>query len=62
MSKIAGHVLIVDDNASVLNSLELFLKYQFERISTLRNPNLISGFLAKDLPDIILLDMNFTAG
>ncbi len=62
MSKIAGHVLIVDDNTSVLNSLELFLKYQFERISTLRNPNLLPGFLGKESPDIILLDMNFTAG
>ncbi len=62
MSKIAGHVLIVDDNTSVLNSLELFLKYQFERISTLRNPNLLPGFLEKESPDIILLDMNFAAG
>jgi len=62
MSKAAGHILIVDDNASVLNSLELFLKYQFERISTLRNPNLLPSFLEKELPDIILLDMNFMAG
>jgi len=62
MSKFAGHILIVDDNASVLNSLELFLKYQFERISTLRNPNLIPGILGKEFPDIILLDMNFSAG
>jgi DNA-binding NtrC family response regulator len=62
MSKIAGHILIVDDNSSVLNALELFLKYQFEKISTLRNPNLIPGILVKEFPDIILLDMNFTAG
>ncbi len=62
MSKLPGHILIVDDSTSVLNSLELFLKYQFERISTLRNPNLIPGFLGKEYPDIILLDMNFTAG
>ncbi len=62
MAKTAGHILIVDDNASVLNSLDLFLKYQFEKISTLRNPNQISSFLQKDLPDVIVLDMNFTAG
>jgi DNA-binding NtrC family response regulator len=62
MPKFAGHILIVDDNASILNSLELFLKYQYERITTLRNPNLIQGFIEKELPDIILLDMNFSAG
>jgi len=62
MSKSAGHILIVDDNSSVLNSLDLFLKYYFDKISTLRNPNLIMGFLEKEEPDIILLDMNFTAG
>jgi DNA-binding NtrC family response regulator len=62
MQKLAAHILIVDDNSSVLNSLELFLKYQFEKISTLRNPNQISAFMQNELPDIILLDMNFTAG
>jgi DNA-binding NtrC family response regulator len=62
MSKSAGHILIVDDNVSVLNSLELFLKYQFERISILRNPNQIISFLQRELPDVILLDMNFSAG
>ena len=62
MSKSAGHILIVDDNASVLNSLDLFLKYQFEKISILRNPNQIVSFLQKELPDVIILDMNFTAG
>lgn len=62
MVKIDGHILIVDDNVSVLNSLELFLKYQFEKVSTLRNPNLIPGFLGKEFPDIVLLDMNFAAG
>jgi DNA-binding NtrC family response regulator len=62
VSKTAGHILIVDDNTSVLNSLELFLKYQFERINILRNPNQILSFLEKEAPDVILLDMNFTAG
>jgi DNA-binding NtrC family response regulator len=62
MSKSAGHILIVDDNASVLNSLDLFLKYQFEKISILKNPNQIISFLQKELPDVIVLDMNFTAG
>jgi DNA-binding NtrC family response regulator len=62
MSKATGHILIVDDNPSVLNALDLFLKYHFEKISTIRNPNLVRGFMEKEAPDVILLDMNFTAG
>jgi two-component system response regulator HydG len=60
MSKSTGHILIIDDNASVLNSLDLFLKYQFEKISILKNPNQIVSFLQKEVPDVIILDMNFT--
>ena len=48
MGKQNGRLLIIDDNASVLNSLELFLKHHFEIILTLKNPNrarsLISSF------------------
>ena len=62
MGKQNGRLLIIDDNASVLNSLELFLKHHFEIILTLKNPNLIPSFLEKEPVDVILLDMNFTAG
>jgi DNA-binding NtrC family response regulator len=62
MSKLTGKLLIIDDNTSVLNSLELFLKYHFEKILTLKNPNLIPSFLEKEPVDVMLLDMNFTAG
>src|SRR5512145_180779 len=62
MAKTKGHILIVDDNVSVLNSLELFLKYHFEKITTIRNPNLILNQLKSGYPDVILLDMNFAAG
>jgi DNA-binding NtrC family response regulator len=62
MSKRTGRLLIIDDNASVLNSLELFLKHHFEVILTLKNPNLILSLIEKEPVDIILLDMNFTAG
>ena len=62
MSKRTGKLLIIDDNTSVLNSLELFLKYHFEKIIALKNPNLIPSTLEKEPVDIVLLDMNFTAG
>jgi DNA-binding NtrC family response regulator len=62
MGKRTGKLLIVDDNTSVLGSLELFLKHHFESIFTLKNPNLLPSFLEKETVDIVLLDMNFTAG
>jgi len=57
-----GTLLIVDDNTGVLNSLELFLKYHFEKVIPIRNPNLIGGQLESGDIDVVLLDMNFTAG
>jgi len=57
-----GKLLIVDDNPSVLNALELFLKNKFEAVTTLRNPNQILSAIGQEEYDLILLDMNFTAG
>ncbi len=57
-----GNILIVDDNQSVLNSLELLLKHHFNRIIKLKFPAQINTLLAAEDIDVILLDMNFTAG
>ncbi|MBU8892325.1 MAG: sigma-54 dependent transcriptional regulator [Bacteroidales bacterium] len=57
-----GRVLIIDDNQSVLDSLQLFLKYKFKEITTLSNPNQITSLISRQEFDIILLDMNFSAG
>lgn len=54
--------MIVDDNNDLLIALRLFLSRQFEKIDTLRNPNLLLSTLEKQKYDIILLDMNFRAG
>jgi DNA-binding NtrC family response regulator len=56
-----AHLLIVDDNVSVLNSLELFLSQHFRMIQTLKNPNQLDAILRKEHFDLILLDMNFRA-
>lgn len=55
-------ILVVDDNKSVLSALEILLQFEFKTVETISNPNQISSF--KDLPDfdIVLLDMNFSAG
>lgn len=57
-----GTVLIVDDNKSILNSLNLFLKHKFDRVITCSNPNQILSLLKSEEIDIVLLDMNFSAG
>lgn len=62
MSKTKGHILIVDDNTSILNSLQFLLKHHFEKLTTIRNPNQILNVLKSDYPDVILLDMNYAAG
>ncbi len=62
MARKEGTVLIVDDNDDLLMALRIFLSRHFEQIDTLRNPNLILSTLERKPYDIILLDMNFTAG
>jgi DNA-binding NtrC family response regulator len=57
-----GKILIVDDNADLLNGLKLFLAPHVSTIVTLKNPNLIPETLRRELYDVVLLDMNFTAG
>ena len=48
-----GTILIVDDNKSVLASLELLLENEFGTVRTAANPTSI---------DVVILDMNFSAG
>jgi DNA-binding NtrC family response regulator len=57
-----GKILIVDDNKSVLDALRLFLEDYFGVIITAGNPNRIPQLMAQESFDIILLDMNFSAG
>ena len=56
-----GKILIVDDNPSVLNSLKLYLKYKFEEVKTITNPNQVPELVKTGNFDVILLDMNFAA-
>ncbi len=56
-----GKLLIVDDNKNVLTSLKLLLTDFFE-VVTLSSPNRLMSCLREERPDVVLLDMNFTAG
>ena len=61
-NRMKGNILVVDDNKSVLTSLELLLQGEFKQVDTLKNPaNLISS-IREQQTDVILLDMNFKAG
>lgn len=62
MGKKDGKILVVDDNENILHSLRQLLKYDFESVKTLSNPNLIPEVIRSDSYDVVLLDMNFTAG
>ncbi len=56
-----GKLLIIDDDHQILESLVLLLKYDFGKIDTISNPNLILNTIEQESYDLILLDMNFTA-
>ncbi|MFO7525889.1 MAG: response regulator, partial [Ignavibacteriaceae bacterium] len=55
-------ILILDDNKSVLTALEMLLQSEFDQIFTLKNPNNLISTIQQHAIDIVLLDMNFTAG
>lgn len=57
-----GTILIVDDNKSVLASLELLLETEFSKILTASNPNQITSILTSTPVHVVILDMNFSAG
>lgn len=58
----SGSILIVDDNKSALSALSLLLQFEFETINCLSGPAQIASELRKRDYDLVLLDMNFSAG
>jgi DNA-binding NtrC family response regulator len=57
-----GKLLIVDDHKQVLKALMQLLEPEFESIKGISNPNQITSNINKKEYDVILLDMNFSAG
>jgi len=60
--KRSGSLLVIDDNEEVLIAVEMLLNSYFEKIVTVKNPNIVPSVLSKELFDVIILDMNFKAG
>jgi DNA-binding NtrC family response regulator len=57
-----GNLLVVDDHKQVLKALVQLLETEFDLVTGISNPNLILGNLKTAGYDVILLDMNFSAG
>ncbi len=57
-----GTIVVVDDNKGVLTAVQLLLKGYFNKVVTLSSPVTLPAVVRRELPDVVLLDMNFTAG
>lgn len=57
-----GSILIIDDNKSVLRALDMLLKFECEKVKCISSPKQLPSLLQKESFDVILLDMNFSAG
>ena len=55
-------ILVIDDNKSVLSALEILLQFEYKTVKSISNPNQISSFPELSSYDIVMLDMNFSAG
>ncbi|MCL6274176.1 sigma-54 dependent transcriptional regulator [Muricauda sp. 2012CJ35-5] len=59
---VEAKILVIDDNKSVLSALDILLQFEYKSVETLFNPNQISSYPNMQQVDIVLLDMNFSAG
>jgi DNA-binding NtrC family response regulator len=56
------YVLILDDDADVATAAQLLLRRRHGQVATLCDPAGLPALLAKGVPDVVLLDLNFTPG
>ncbi len=57
-----GKLLIVDDNRGILSAVKLLADSHFAEVVTLSSPNTLISTLRTFEADVVLLDMNFSAG
>ncbi len=56
-----GRILVVDDNRAILSALRLLLPSYFAEVTLLSSPNDLMHSIESKRPEVVLLDMNFTA-
>jgi DNA-binding NtrC family response regulator len=59
---LTGRILVVDDNEDILHAARLLLKRHFASVQTLSDPAQLATLVRRGSFDVLLLDMNFTAG
>ncbi|MEQ8424238.1 MAG: sigma 54-interacting transcriptional regulator, partial [Cyclobacteriaceae bacterium] len=59
--KAPAHILVVDDDPDVVQSARVVLRQHFAQVSTESNPEQLPYLINQKQPDVVLLDMNFTA-
>ena len=62
MNKQQGVLLVVDDNKQILAAVAMLMQTAFAKVITITNPNCINQILSDEPVDVVLLDMNFSAG
>ena len=62
MADTAAHLLILDDDSDVAYAAQMLLRRRHGRVTTLDDPARLSSVLDAGVPDVVLLDLNFTPG
>lgn len=57
-----ARILVIDDERDILFAAHLLLKRHFASVETLRDPSFLPELVRRRTFDVLLLDMNFTAG
>jgi len=58
----AAYILILDDDADVACAAQMLLRRRHGTVATLNDPAGLAALLAARMPDVVLLDFNFTPG
>ncbi|MRW90071.1 response regulator [Duganella sp. FT80W] len=58
----SAHILILDDDADVATAAQLLLRRRYGQVATLSDTSALPALLARGVPDVVLLDLNFTPG
>lgn len=61
LAKYNCHIVAIDDNVALLQTLKLLLSSKFSKVAVIPHPRLIQGIMQQGNVDVVLLDMNFAA-
>ena len=62
MSQSAARILILDDDPDVACAAQMLLRRRHGAVATLDDPARLDAVLESGVPDVVLLDLNFTPG